>query len=210
MCCSLSVRSFRFHLINRNSRVISSVLWRSIEIRIRQVRDLATLNTTASLESCDRIYLRDVDSWPETPLRWVEVRTCLESLIHLVYLCQLLLHANAVPYCFALYLCWRVALGDLTGMLVIMVSNLLQMGPQTISVKRGSHLAHLDWMDWLVVAWCDGFGRHWNDVCHSLMDSWVSSFVYPSLCSRIVATWAALVTIFNCLPALRSAVRCSK
>ena len=106
MRSSLCVRSLWFDLINRHRRIISSVLWRSIEVCIRQVRDLAIFYTATSLESCDWIYLRDIEARVKAPLRWIEVCTSLKSLIHLIYLCQLLLHCNAVPYCLALYLCW--------------------------------------------------------------------------------------------------------
>ena len=106
MRSTLCMGSFWFNLIYRHRRIISCVLWWSIEVCIRQVRDLAIFNAAASLESCDWIYLRDIDSRIKAPLRWVEVCTSLKSLIHLVHLCQLLLHGNAVPYCLTLYLCW--------------------------------------------------------------------------------------------------------
>ena len=112
---------------------------------------------------------------------------------------------------------WWMTLCNLSYLsgLLSLGTDLMKMRPYSISVKCSSHcvMIHVNWMDWLIVR-SDCFWRHWNYICHPLVDCWISSLVnitYATvLLSWIITSLTALIPIFYCLPTLWSAIWCTK
>ena len=92
--CMWSFR-FRSRLINQGGRVVSCILRWSIHVVCRRQvvgRSTRVVKTRCSLESrASRINACHVYAGAEAALRWIEVGTSLESLVHH---CNLLLHSN--------------------------------------------------------------------------------------------------------------------
>ena len=223
-----SVRSVRFLLLllfNKSCRIISCVLrgstntissWQMILV----LGPTWVVKTCCSLESsAGWIYASHIYSRSKTSLGGIKVGSSLESLIHLS---NLLLHGNILDCSqFTMVLCWWMTLCHALALLLcyfyccILCIDTCKGWSNAIGVKCLSHLncSNIDRLNLLII-WCDCFRRHWNNVCHSLLNCRVSScfmdVIYAIVLCWVIATLTALISVLYCLSTLWSAVRRSE